>query len=102
MLIIQQVSETIEKVLRQLEAQGESIDEQRVLIQQISSKYPPEVVTKLEETKEPLRPWNIKSLRKAIFHYVTVQENVQCYVSSTVIFRLVVRKLLKYKNSREN
>ena len=40
---------TIEKVLRQLEAQGESIDEQRVLIQHIISKYPPEVVTKLEE-----------------------------------------------------
>ena len=41
LLIIQQVSETIEKVLRQLEAQGESIDKQRVLIQQIISKYPP-------------------------------------------------------------
>ena len=82
MLIIQQVSEAIEKVLRQLEAQGESIDKQRVLIQQIISKYLPEVVTKLEETKEPLRSWSIKSLRKAICHYVTVQENVQCYVSS--------------------
>ena len=79
---IQRVSETIEKVLRQLEAQGESIDEQRVLIQQIISKYPPEVITQLEEAKEPLRPWSIKSLRKAIFHYVTVQENVQRYVSS--------------------
>ena len=49
------MSETIENVLRQLEAQGESIDEQRVLIQQVISKYPPEVVTKLEETKEPLK-----------------------------------------------
>ena len=66
---IQWVSETIEKALRQLEAQGESIDEQRVLIQQIISKYPPEVITKLEEAKEPLRPWSIKSLRKAIYHY---------------------------------
>ena len=27
-------------------------------------------------------PSSIKSLRKAICHYVTVQENVQCYVSS--------------------
>ena len=79
---VQWVSETIEKVLRQLEAQGESIDEQRVMIQQIISKYPPEVITKLEEAKEPLRPWSIKSLRKAIFHYVTVQENAQRYVSS--------------------
>ena len=80
--VIQRVSETIEKVLRQLEAQGESIDEQRVLIQQIISKYPPEVITKLGEAKEPLRPWSIKSLRKAICHYVIVQENVQRYVSS--------------------
>ena len=79
---IQRVSKTIEKVLRQQEGQGESIDEQRVLIQQIISKYPPEVITKLEEAKEPLRPWSIKSLRKAICHYVTVQENVQYYVSS--------------------
>ena len=73
---IQRVSETIEKVLRQLEAQGKSIDEQRVLIQQIISKYPPEVITKLEEAKELLRPWSINSLRKAICHYVAVQENV--------------------------
>ena len=49
---IQRVSETIEKVLRQQEAQGKFIDEQRVLIQQIISKYyPPEVITKLEEGK---------------------------------------------------
>ena len=76
------MSETIEKVLRRLKAQGESIDEQRVLIQQIISKYPPEVITKLEEAKESLTPRSIKSLRKTIFHYVTVQENVQPYVSS--------------------
>ena len=76
------MSETIEKVLRQLEAQGGFINEQRILIQQIISKYPPEVITKLEETKEPVTPWSIKSLRKAICQYITVQENVQRYVSS--------------------
>ena len=58
------MSETIEKVLRQLEAQGESIDKQRVMIQQIISKYPPEVVTKLEETKEPVRSWEYKISEK--------------------------------------
>ena len=47
-----------------------------------NSKYPPEVIAKSEEAKEPLRPWTIKSLRKAICHYVTVQENVHFYVSS--------------------
>ena len=38
---IQWVSETIEKVLIQLKAQGESINAQRVLIQQIISKFVP-------------------------------------------------------------
>ena len=87
---IQWVSETIEKILRQLEAQGEFIDEQRVLIQQIISKYPQEVIIKLEETKEPVIPWTVKSLRKAICHYVTVQENVQCYVFTNVKSQPVV------------
>ena len=41
-----------------------------------------EVITKLEETKEPVTPWSMKSLRKAICQYITVQENVQRYVSS--------------------
>ena len=36
---IQRTSETIEKLLRQLEAQGEFKNEQRILIQQIISKY---------------------------------------------------------------
>ena len=76
------MSESIEKVLRQLEAQGESINEQRILIQQIISKYPPEVITKLEEAKEPVTPWSMRSLRKAISQYITVQENVQRYVSN--------------------
>ena len=52
---VQHMWETIEK-LRQLEAQGEYISEQRILIQQIISKYPTEVITKLEEFKEPGTP----------------------------------------------
>lgn len=76
------MSETIKIVLRELGAQGESINEQRILIQQIISKYPPEVITKLEEAKEPVTPWSMKSLRKTICQYITVQENVQRYVFS--------------------
>ena len=79
---IQRTSETIEKLLRQLEAQGELINEQRILIQQIISKYPSEVIIKLEETKEPVVPWSVGSLRKAIGSYIAVQENVQRYVST--------------------
>ena len=79
---IQRTSETIEKLLRQLEAQGESIYEQKILIQQIISKYPSEVIVKLEKTKEPVVPWSVESLRKAIVSYIAVQENVQRYVST--------------------
>ena len=71
---IQCTSETIEKLLRQLEAQGELINEQRILIQQTISKYPSEVIVKLEETKEPVVPWSVESLRKAIGSYIAVQE----------------------------
>ena len=74
--------ETIEKLLQQLEAQSEYISEQRILIQQIISKYPMEVITKLEESKEPGTPCTMKSLRKSICHYIIVQENVQCHVSN--------------------
>ena len=74
--------ETIEKLLRQLEAQGEYISEQGILIQQIISKYPTEVITKLEESKEPGTPWTMKYLRESICHYITVQENVQHHVSN--------------------
>ena len=79
---IQRTSETIEKLLRQLEAQGELINEQRILIQQIISKYPSEVIVKLEETKEPVVPWSVESLRKAIGSHIAVQENVQRYIST--------------------
>ena len=79
---VQRVSETIEKLLRQLEVQGEIINEQRTLVQQVISKYPMEVICKLEDCKQPTVPWNMKSLREAIYKYITVQENVQRYVSS--------------------
>ena len=80
---IQYVSETIEKLLRRLEAQGELINNQRTLIQQIMSKYPVEVIVRLEESKDPAVPWDMESLRKAISHYITVQENVQRYCGDT-------------------
>ena len=76
------IQRTSEKLLRQLEAQGELINEQRILIQQIIFKYPSEVIVKLEETKEPVVPWSVESLRKAISSYIAVQENVQSYIST--------------------
>ena len=35
----------------------------------------------MEETKEPVVPWSVESLRKAIVSYIAVQENVR-YVST--------------------
>ena len=62
---IQCSCDDIEKILRQLEAQGEPVNEQRTLIQQIISNFPMEVI-KLEESKEPFRPWTMPSFREAI------------------------------------
>jgi len=79
------IHDEIEKILRQLEAQGESINEQRTLIQQIISKFPIDVIIKLEESKEPMRPWIMPTLREAICRYITVHENVHRYVSNSSI-----------------
>ena len=43
--------ENIEKILRQVESQKEDIVNQTILIQQILSKYPTQVIIKLEESK---------------------------------------------------
>ena len=80
---IQCTCDEIEKVLRQLEVQGEPVNEQRTLIQQIISKFPMEVIVKLEESKEPARPWTMPSLREAIRRYNSVHENVHHYVSNS-------------------
>ena len=74
--------EVIEKILRQLEAQGESFADQRMLIQQLLCKYPTDMIVKLEEFKEPDTAWSMLTLRKAITQYVTVQENANHYASS--------------------
>ena len=82
---IRRTCDEIEKCLRQLEAQGEPVNEQRTLIQQIISKFPMDVIIKLEESKEPMRPWTMPALREAICRYVTVHENVHRYVSNSSI-----------------
>jgi len=46
-------SEQLEKILRQLEVQGEVVNNQVMLVQLVSSKFPFEVVVKLEESKLP-------------------------------------------------
>ena len=55
---VRQTYQSIEKVLRQLEAQGEAINNQRILIQLVLSKFPSEIIVKLEESKQPTKGWN--------------------------------------------
>ena len=76
---IQKTYDCVEKTLQQLEAQGESINNQRMLIQLVLYKFPTEVVMKLEETKKPTDVWDMKMLRSAIFQFVRIQENVYRY-----------------------
>ena len=56
---LKRTSDCIEKILRQLEALSESID-QRILVQQVLSKFPLEFLIKLEESKDPKIPWKMK------------------------------------------
>jgi len=58
--------EVMEKIFRQLESQAENIDQQRLLVQQILSKFPTEVIVKLEEMKDLTKAWSVKLLRKSL------------------------------------
>lgn len=80
---VKRTPESVEKLLRQLEAQGERVNDQRLLIQQLVSKFPVEVVTKLEEKKGATNSWTIPSLREALLEYVTVQDNAQRHLVFT-------------------
>ena len=81
-LDIQRMGESVEKILRQLEAQGELVDSQQMLIQLLLSKFPIEVIFQLEKSKKPMSPWTMETLRKAMSEYVIVQENVRRHVTN--------------------
>ena len=49
---IKRVHENIERILRQLEAQGENVNSQKILVHQILLKFPLKVMLKLEDIKE--------------------------------------------------
>ena len=56
---IKNTYKAIEKILRQLESQKESISHQRIIIQQILSKFPIDVIVKLEESKRLNESWTV-------------------------------------------
>ena len=64
--------DTIERILRQSEALEENVDQQRILIQQILSKFPINVVVKLEEIKTLGVSWTVASLRASLKQYITI------------------------------
>ena len=66
----------VERILRQLESQGEEINEQKMLIYQILGKFPLEVVVKLEDAKKD-EQWTMVLLRQLLDQHITVQENAQ-------------------------
>ena len=56
--------DVIEKLLRQLESQGEIVNQQKMLIHQLLSKFPLEVIVKLEDVKKCDQVWTMQLLRK--------------------------------------
>ena len=65
--------------MRQLEAIKESIDNQKIIIQQVLSKFPIQVIIKLEESKSLEESWSLTLVRKSLQHYITVLSNAQHY-----------------------
>jgi len=72
---IKRAHKNVERILRQLEAQGEIVNNQKILIHQILSKFPLEVMLKLEDIKEYGRVWTVKELRRLFNQYLQVQES---------------------------
>ena len=71
--------DTIERLLRQLESQGERVDQQKMLVHQIFSKL---AVIKLEDHKKVGDVWTMELLRQLLKQYIEVQESAQRHVTS--------------------
>ena len=63
----------LEQLLRQLEAQGETVNAQRMLVQQLMAKFPVGFLTYLEEQRnKPCQPWSTSDLCAAMKKYLDV------------------------------
>ena len=76
---IKSTFENIEKILRQLESQREDINNQKILVQHMLSKFPTQVIIKLEESKGLNDPWTVPKLRQSLQRYITIYTNAQRY-----------------------
>ena len=68
----------IEKLLRQLESQGEVVNQQRMLVHQLLSKFPLEA----RRYKKCDQVWTIDLLRRLLNQYIAVRENAQRRVNN--------------------
>ncbi len=64
-----------EKILRQLEAIGENI-EQSSLVRTVLKKFPNDILMKLEERKDTQNEWNIDELRRHMNDIISLKERV--------------------------
>ena len=63
----------MEQLLRQLEAQGETVNAQRMLVQQLMARFPVGFLTNLaEQRNKPCEPWSTSDLRAAMKKYLDV------------------------------
>ena len=74
--------DTVERLLRQLESQGEQVDQEKMLVHQILSKFPLNVTLQLEELKKVGDVWTMELLRKLLKQYIEVQESAQRHVTN--------------------
>ena len=79
---IKHTYDVIEELLQQLESQGEVVNQQRMLVHQLLSKFPLEVIVKLEDTKKCDQVWTIDLLRRLLNQYIAVRENAQRRVNN--------------------
>ena len=73
----------MEKNLRQLKSQEEKVDEQRMLVQQILSKFPTEVIVKRNQRILIYTGQLAKLLRESLKRYTNVHENAQRHESNS-------------------
>ena len=71
---IRRVYDDAETLLRQLENQGEKLDDQMSLCQQLMSKFPSEVMCKLQEWKSDSDTWTLKLFRSLLQRYIQLHD----------------------------
>ena len=97
---IKHTYEAIEKILRQLESQNENINQQRIIVQQILSKFPTDVIVKLEESKRLDEHWTVVSLRESLKRYITVYSNGHRYEVMSKPFNVRNKIVTPYKDKQ--